>query len=310
MMISYIIPAYNSSTTIKRTLDSIFSVTLPTNWSVEVLVVDDGSLDSTALNAVVVSYPDARLLSHGKNRGMCAGRNTGIASSQGEIVIILDADDELVLEWPVTFAAIMDEWPKNCFLCYAACHNPKGIVTAKDPHYTGPLTLGDILNERYSGEYLPIFRGDYIRDKQYIDLGTRKSCGIISYINFAHDATFWVSNRIMRVYDDNRVNSVSSDWTSPKKTLETTKCYFELFQRYGHLYKRDAPKIWQTKQLRLAVYLCFSEMPGAWIWWWRGVSFICIKESVGAFIILVLGRRMGGWLAQAGKRIKIIRRYG
>ena len=51
---------------------------------------------------------------------MCAGRNTGIAESRGEIVIILDADDELELEWPVILAAIIKEWPKNCFLCWGS----------------------------------------------------------------------------------------------------------------------------------------------------------------------------------------------
>ena len=310
MLISFIICAFNSSVTIKRTLDSLFSTALPSSWSVEAIVVDDGSLDSTALKDVVVSYSNARILSHGKNHGMCAARNTGIASSQGEIVIILDADDEVVLEWPITFAAIIEEWPKNCFLCCAACRNPEGIVTAENSDFSGLSTLYDFLNERISGEYLPIFRGDYIRDKQYIDLGTRKSCGVVSYIRFAHDSPFWISNRIMRIYYDDRAESVSSDFTSPKKSCETVHCYLELFQRYGHLYQRNAPKIWCTKQLKLSVYLHFSEMPGAWTWWWRGASSTCLKESIGTFITLVVGRRVARWLVKTAKQTRMIRRYG
>ena len=310
MLISFVIPSYNSSSTVKRALGPIFGAILPDNWLVEAIVVDDGSSDSEALGVILNSYKDVRLLSHSKNLGMCAGRNTGIAESRGEIVIILDADDELELEWPVTLAAIIKEWPENCFLCWAACRNPRGIVTAQDPNYVGLLTLTDLINERYSGEYLPIFRGDYVRDKQYIDLGMSKSCGILSYINFAQDAPFWISNRIMRIYHDVRIGSVSDNWNSQKKSCETVQCYLELIARYGHLYQREAPKLWRTKQLRLAAYLCFSKMPGAWIWWWKGISFYCLKESVGVFLILLLGSHFGGWLAKVGKRIGLIRRYG
>ena len=65
--------------------------------------MDDGSLDTRALKVVVDNYSNARMLSHSKNKGMCAARNTGIASSLGEIVIILDSDDELVSDWPEIF---------------------------------------------------------------------------------------------------------------------------------------------------------------------------------------------------------------
>jgi len=273
-------------------------------------VVDDGSSDSAALATVIANYPKIHLLAHDTNRGMCAGRNTGIAASRGEVVMILDADDALVSDWPSVLAHIMREWPDEINICYAACRNPEGKVTAQEPGYTGLLTLSDILNERHSGEYLPVFRGDYVRGKPYINLGTRKSCGIVSYINFAQDGPFWISNQVIRIYDDARFDSVSFGWTNSNKTAETAKCYLELFQRYGNVYQREAPKIWLTKQLRLAVYLRLAGMPNAWHWWWKGASLACPKESVGALIVLAFGSGVGGWIAQTGKRIGWIRRYG
>ena len=199
---------------------------------------------------------------------------------------------------------------KNCFVCCGACRNPEGVVTSENPNFSGLITLYDFINERYSGEYLPIFRGDYIRDKKYIDLGTRKSCGIISYIRFAHDAPFWISNRIIRIYYDGQAGSVSFDFTSQKKSCETVQCYLELFQRYAHLYQRNAPKIWRAKQLRLSVYLHFSKMPGAWTWWWRGASLTCLKESIATLIILIIGRWVAQWLVKKAKQLRMIRRYG
>ena len=73
---------------------------------------------------------------------------------------ILDADDKLVPGWPAVVNALTNEWPTNTQLCYLACHDLEGKVTAENPSYNGALTLNDILNERHSGEYIALFRGD------------------------------------------------------------------------------------------------------------------------------------------------------
>ena len=107
MIISFVIPSYNASQVIKRALNSIFTVTLPKTFSVEVVVVDDGSDDSVTLSEVISYYEGVRLIKHDVNRGMCAGRNTGISISTGDIVTILDADDELVIGWFDTFLKLL-----------------------------------------------------------------------------------------------------------------------------------------------------------------------------------------------------------
>ena len=310
MLVSHVIPAYNSSKTIIRTLDSILAMPLPQGLSVEAVVVDDGSADGDQLAEVVSKYSFARLFVHNSNLGMCAGRNTGILNSRGDVVTILDSDDELVPGWVTTFQSIVSDWPADINICYAACRNQDGRLTVQEPEYEGKLTLSDILNERYAGEYIPLFRGAYIRAKPYIDLGTRKSCGIVSYINFALDGPFWVTNRVLRIYHDNRVGSVTSGWASPKKAHETALCYQALFERYEDLYRRNAPKVWRSKHLRWAVYLRLAGMPGAWKCWANGASLASIKETAGAFLILIVGPHLGAWVASMVRRIGLIRRYG
>jgi glycosyltransferase involved in cell wall biosynthesis len=310
VLISVVIPACNASATIGRTLGSVFSPPLPDGWRAEAIVVDDGSTDGDALARTVESFPAARIVAHGENRGMCAGRNTGIAHSAGDIVIILDADDELVLGWPDVLAGILSEWPADCGLCYAACRNQEGVVTAAEPDYQGYLTLDDLLNERHAGEYLPIFRGDYVRGKPYVDLGMRKSCGVVSYVNFALDGPFWVTNAVLRIYHDARAGSVSQGWTQPAKAAETARCYGELFARYESLYRARAPRVHRTKLLRLAVYRRLAGLPGAWAAFCSGASFYAIRETAGAGLMLVVGRRGAAWLAATVKKIGWIRRYG
>jgi glycosyltransferase involved in cell wall biosynthesis len=80
---------YNRSASIRWTLDSVLAQTYP---SVEVIVVDDGSSDGSAI-CVAEHYPDVRLLRQERNRGAPAAVNRGVAAARGELIAFLDSDD-------------------------------------------------------------------------------------------------------------------------------------------------------------------------------------------------------------------------
>jgi glycosyltransferase involved in cell wall biosynthesis len=86
--VSVIIPAYNGSPTIGGTLRSVLSQTLK---DFEVIVVDDGSTDST-IGVVRQVMPSARILAQA-NSGTMAAREAGIKVAKGEFVAFLDQDD-------------------------------------------------------------------------------------------------------------------------------------------------------------------------------------------------------------------------
>lgn len=62
---------------------------------IEVIVVDDGSADSTAVELPALSKgePRLRVLRHDRSRGAAAARNTGLRAARGEWVAFLDDDD-------------------------------------------------------------------------------------------------------------------------------------------------------------------------------------------------------------------------
>jgi glycosyltransferase involved in cell wall biosynthesis len=62
----------------------------------EILVVDDGSTDSTM--AIAGDYP-VRVISHNRNKGLAAARNTAFRESRNEFVAALDADCAASAEW-------------------------------------------------------------------------------------------------------------------------------------------------------------------------------------------------------------------
>ena len=85
-----IIPAYNVEKYIRRCLDSVLSQ--ETAYSFRVLVVDDGSTDSTG--SILDSYEGICLIRQ-ENKGFSGARNTGLEHASAEYIMFLDADDEL-----------------------------------------------------------------------------------------------------------------------------------------------------------------------------------------------------------------------
>lgn len=90
--ISIIVPAYNCAATIQKTLQSIQAQTWQ-RW--EAFVVDDCSTDTTKAAVIEFAQRDYRiqLLENNFNQGPARARNQGIASSSGEFIAFLDADD-------------------------------------------------------------------------------------------------------------------------------------------------------------------------------------------------------------------------
>lgn len=92
-MISVIVPAFNVESTIIRTLDSILAQTYP---EIEIIVVDDGSVDETGRVIDNYELQHKRVMAvHTKNQGVTAARLTGVAQASGEWIGFVDGDDEI-----------------------------------------------------------------------------------------------------------------------------------------------------------------------------------------------------------------------
>ncbi len=95
MQFSIVVPTYNEENDIAATLDSLVAM----QWSdFEIIVVDD-STDRTP--DIVRSFENrgVRLIRPTKREGRCGARNLGILNSSGEVVVILNADVHLPMDF-------------------------------------------------------------------------------------------------------------------------------------------------------------------------------------------------------------------
>jgi len=91
---SIIVPAYNESARIGRTLTHILECVHQNGWQAEVVVVNDGSTDDTAaiIQGFAAKDPIVRLIENPGNRGKGFSVRNGILHAIGDIVMFTDAD--------------------------------------------------------------------------------------------------------------------------------------------------------------------------------------------------------------------------
>ena len=91
LLVSILIPAYNSQEWIRETIESALAQT----WAKkEIIIVDDGSKDQTLEIAKLYESKGVRVVSQ-PNQGAAVARNTAFAMAQGDYIQWLDADDVL-----------------------------------------------------------------------------------------------------------------------------------------------------------------------------------------------------------------------
>ncbi len=90
-MVSVIIPVYNAEKYLRRCLDSVVNQTYK---DIEIIVVDDGSTDGSAVICDEYAARDNRfIVIHQKNGGVSVARQTGLEAVKGDYICFVDADD-------------------------------------------------------------------------------------------------------------------------------------------------------------------------------------------------------------------------
>ncbi|WP_105902593.1 glycosyltransferase family 2 protein [Vibrio gangliei] len=150
-LVSIIIPCYNSSFYIKDTLDSIFLQDY--NESVEVIVIDDNSDDTSELENILDMFSDSFykliFIKNEVNVGGGQARNLGINASAGDFICFLDSDDI---------------WLPNKIKEQLKIYTPRTILTSKVKK-GGDINSADVLPKIVKLDSEPVSEALFVNSK-------------------------------------------------------------------------------------------------------------------------------------------------
>src|SRR5699024_12480605 len=96
LSLSVIVPSYNVE---KYLVECVNSIRDSTYSNKEIILVNDGSTDNTPelCEQLADKYSDVHVV-HQENRGLGPARNTGVASSEGDLLAFADSDDSVPID--------------------------------------------------------------------------------------------------------------------------------------------------------------------------------------------------------------------
>lgn len=151
--VSIIVPVYNVEPFLRRCIDSILAQTF-TDY--ELILVDDGSTDSSGMICDRIAATDSRVhVIHQKNKGAAAARNTGLENAKGEFLAFCDSDDVVSPMWLCRMSQIAtpDTLPMGAY-----CNSIENLEKEK---------------------HLPVRKGALYSKEQYFRFN---QCGIAGYL--------------------------------------------------------------------------------------------------------------------------------
>jgi glycosyltransferase involved in cell wall biosynthesis len=255
-LITVVVPAYNAARYLGDALGSIAAQR--GLFETEVLVVDDGSTDTTA--GLAAGFAGVRVIRQ-PNLGPSAARNRGIAEARGDLIAFLDADD---LWTPGALAALLEvlERHEDAGLAFGDCRifsddGPRARSQFEEQGLEEAFFGGA---ERVQDPYARLFRLNYIPTGAVL---ARKACietagGFDESLRRVEDMDLWFrmalacpfvyTRTLCELKREHRLN-VSAD-------LETmTLAYIQVLERQA----RDFPKELRRRGIRIGRRVCLEQ---------------------------------------------------
>ncbi|MCM1108573.1 MAG: glycosyltransferase [Clostridium sp.] len=185
MDLSIIIPVYNAAALIDRCLNSIFSQT--TQYTYEVICVDDGSTDSSVELIEARKEPNIRLFKQ-QNAGPAKARNKGLAEASGRYICYIDADDY----WEDTFFEKTISFLEEHKECIAVSVGQRHLTVSGNhtapvclDKYNEPVVLDDFFS--FWAQWMHVCTGSIVIRSEC----ARKTGGQRTELRITEDLEYW-----------------------------------------------------------------------------------------------------------------------
>ena len=173
MKVTVLAPAYNEEDSIERFVSAVID-RLEDGW--EILVVDDGSSDSTPerLSRLCEQNPALRVVTHAHNRGIGGALATGFTAIGDGVIVTMDAD----LSHPLDLLPVLVEGCVSADACYGSRFVPGGGMVGVPLWRRGISNVANvILRALYRSPVRDLttgyraYRADVVRDLELVGTG-------------------------------------------------------------------------------------------------------------------------------------------
>lgn len=184
-LLSIIVPIYNCEKDLRRCVSSILRQTYS---NIELILVDDGSTDSSHEICDEYAMSDNRVkVIHQKNKGASAARNTGLLASKGQYIGFVDSDDYIddSMYEKLIFCAVSNK--ANIVMCdyYMIDKDAHKVIECSDGK-SNIKTATDYLKEVLEGKYMGVL-WNKLFSKELIE---KENISFDEGIHFCEDVVF------------------------------------------------------------------------------------------------------------------------
>ena len=268
-LVSIIVPAYNRETSLKRAIETALDQTIR---DVEVIVVDDGSKDKTAMVAELCAAVDSRvrLIRHETNRGAQAARNTGAQAARSRWLAFCDSDDAMLpksveLRLNVAETEKVEVVHSECYVLRKA--SPRQVFGV-------PKLRGSVYRELLANPG-PMFQGMLISANSFAAIGGLDELVVAfqeweTAIRLAKSFSFGFVAEPTFIYDCTGDDNISKNLRSALKGYEyiVQKHFGAMISRLGprgisHHYRKIANLYFEAGDFKTAAKFNWKSL----IWW-------------------------------------------
>lgn len=313
-LLSVVVPAYDVEDYLAECLDSLLAQTYA---PLEVVVVDDGSTDSTGrvADAYAAAHPDVVRVLHTSNHGLGAARNAGVAAARGALLAFADSDDVV----PPTAYEVLHKQMRR-----GGCDLVTGSIARWFPHE------GDLLDEpRWMRRLHPrrmafidqhpeilgdVFAWNKLFTREFWDRAGLSWPEGVRYEDQPTTTRAFLAARRFGVVPDIvyhwRIRADGSSITQQRSSIEdlrdrwrTKQMTLASVEDYGDA---KVTRVLREKVLAGDMHRYFTEIPGCSDEWWAllrdGVLSIWGGDRSLTRSILPPAHRLCGWLVEQGRR--------
>ena len=113
--VSVIIPVYNSEKYVEKCICSVMAQTLP---ELEIIIINDGSIDESGKILRKLAQKDSRIiLLEQENKGVAAARNLGVEKATGKYLTFVDGDDYLQEDYIEKMYSLAEKETLDMVIC-------------------------------------------------------------------------------------------------------------------------------------------------------------------------------------------------